>query len=120
MEPFVISHEDVVVAYSQDDADGWGLAQDGCDNGHWERDEVRSATWDGFWVCLVQRCSEIIVVGEVVALSCDDGYGLVCVFVGVDMGLDVVDLKFGGSVGLWSGGNSSLVGMDCGRVVLNC
>ena len=36
------------------------------------------------------------------------------------MGLDVVDLKFGGSVGLWSGGNSSLVGMDCGRVVLNC
>ena len=40
----------------------------------------------------MRRCREIIVVGEVVALSCDDGSGLVCVFVGVDMGLDVVDL----------------------------
>ena len=115
MEAFVISHEDVVVAYSQGDADGWGLAQDGCDNGHWERDEMRSATWDGYWVYLVKRCSEIIVVGEVVALSGNDGSWFVCVFAGVDMGLVVLDLKFGGSVGLWVGGNSSLVVMDCGQ-----
>ena len=41
---------------------------------------------------------------------CGGGYGFGCSgFV----------LKFGGSVGLWVGGNSSLVVMDCGRVVLN-
>ena len=70
------------MAYNQDDADDWGLAQDGCDNGQWERDEMRSATRNGFWVCLVRRCDEIVIVGVVVALSSGDGSGFVCVFCG--------------------------------------
>ena len=39
---------------------------------------MRSATRDGIWVCLVQ----IVVTGEVVALSGGDGFGFVCVFCG--------------------------------------
>ena len=43
---------------------------------------MRSATRNGFWVCLVRRCDEIVIVGEVVALSSGDGSGFVCVFCG--------------------------------------
>ena len=43
---------------------------------------MRSATRDGIWVCLVQQCGEIVVTGEVVALSGGDGFGFVCVFCG--------------------------------------
>ena len=39
--------------------------------------------------------------------------GLFVCSVGVDMGLVVVDLKFGGGARLWVGRNSSLVDLNC-------
>ena len=42
--------------------------------------------------------------------------GLFVCFVGVDMGFGSSGFElFGGSAGLWVGGNSSLVIMECGQ-----